>query len=68
MTADRARAVEDKNLTEEGIQKLRRRALNDPAIQRRSREVLDEIERGDEPKNLGIGAEELPDFLREHNP
>jgi hypothetical protein len=67
MTADRARAVEDKHLTEEEIQKLRRRALNDPAIQKRSREVLDEIERGDEPKSPGIGAEELPDFLREHN-
>ena len=46
---------------------LRRRMLQDPAIQARSREVLDEIARGDEPKGAGITAEELPGFLREHN-
>lgn len=67
MTADRARAVEDEHLTDEQIQELRRRALRDPAIHKRSREVLDEIERGDHPKSSGIGAEDLPDFLRDHN-
>ena len=46
---------------------MRRRVLQDPAIRARSREVLDEIARGDEPKSPGITAEELPDFLREHN-
>ncbi len=45
----------------------RRRTLEDPKIRKRSREVLEEIERGDEPTNPGIAAEELPDFLREHN-
>ena len=46
---------------------VRRRVLQDPAIRKRSDEALREAERPDEPKDAGVTAEELPDFLREHN-
>lgn len=42
---------------------MRRRALQDPEVQARSREVLDEIARGDEPKGAGITEEDLPGYL-----
>lgn len=63
---ERATEAQDEVLSEQELREMRERRLRDPGVQARAREVLKEIERDDEPKNPGIKAEDLPDFLREH--
>lgn len=46
-------------------EEMRRRSLADPAVQAKVREIQERIRRGDDLPQ-GIGAEELPDFLRGH--
>jgi hypothetical protein len=45
----------------------RRKVLDDPLIQERTREIREAIARGETSIEPGITAEELPDFLSEHN-
>jgi hypothetical protein len=39
--------------------------LRDPAVRERLRQIFDEAKRGSQ--DPGVTAEELPNFLREHN-
>lgn len=66
-----SRVIADRTRERRGLlartRDVRRRVLQDPAIRRRSDEALREAEQSDEPADAGVTAEELPDFLREHN-
>ena len=52
------------NVREETDAARRQRRLQDPEVQKRIREIQDEVKGGKNP-GPGITAEELPDFLRE---
>ncbi len=66
-----SRVITDRTRERRGLlartRDLRYRVLQDPAIRKRSDEALREAEQPDEPQDAGVTAEELPDFLREHN-